>query len=56
MVKEAKNITPKTKSPKAVSNTNKSIDALDKANDRMKILVENQKTALNTAKERLGHN
>ncbi|MFN8258613.1 MAG: hypothetical protein U0W24_23185 [Bacteroidales bacterium] len=56
MVKDAKNITPKTKSPKAVSNTNKSVNALDKANDKLKELVDHQKTALETAKQLLGNN
>ncbi len=56
MVKEAKNITPKMKAPKAVSNTNKSVTALDQANDRLKVLVENQKLAMATAKELLGDN
>ncbi len=56
MVKDAKNIKPVTKSPKAVKNTDKSVKALDQANDRLKILVENQKTALVTAKQLLGNN
>jgi len=56
MVKDAKSFTPKLKAPKAISNTNKSVTALDKANDRLKVLVENQKLALTTAKELLGNN
>jgi hypothetical protein len=56
MVKEAKNISPKTKAPKAIGNTNKSVTALDQANDRLKVLVENQKLAMATAKELLGNN
>lgn len=56
MVKEAKNFKPAMKAPKAVGNTNKSVTALDKANDRLKVLAENQKTAMATAKELLGDN
>jgi len=56
MVKDAKNIKPVTKSLKAIKNTDKSVKALDAANDRLKILTENQKTALKTAKELLGNN
>jgi hypothetical protein len=56
MVKDAKNFTPKLKAPKAISNTNKSVTALDQANDRTKVLIGNQKTALATAKELLGNN
>jgi hypothetical protein len=56
MVKNAKNFTPKLKAPKAVSNTNKSVTALDKANERTLVLVDNQKRALATAKELLGNN
>jgi hypothetical protein len=55
MVEGAKNFTPKLKAPKAIKNTNKSVDALDQANARMKVLLENQKTALATAKELLGN-
>jgi len=54
MVKEAKNFKPAMKAPKAVNNTNKSVTALDQANDRLKVLAENQKQALATAKELLG--
>ena len=54
MVKGAKNFTPKLKAPKAISNTNKSVTALDQTNDRLKVLVDNQKLALATAKELLG--
>jgi hypothetical protein len=54
MIKDAKNFTPKLKAPKAVSNTNKSVTALDKANDKTKVLIDNQKLALATAKELLG--
>jgi hypothetical protein len=56
MVKDAKDFSPKLKAPKAISNTNKSVTALDKANERTKVLVENQKLALTTAKELLGKN
>ena len=56
MVKNAKDISPKTKAPKAVKNTNKAVSALDAANDRLKILAQNQKTALETAKQLLGNN
>jgi hypothetical protein len=55
MVKDAKNFTPKLKAPKAISNTNKSVTALDKANERTKVLVDNQKLALAKAKELLGN-
>ncbi|MDF1549210.1 MAG: hypothetical protein P1P88_15395 [Bacteroidales bacterium] len=54
MVKGAKDFKPKLKAPKAIKNTNQSVTALDKANDRMKTLVEDQKAALMTAKELLG--
>lgn len=56
MVKGAKDFKPKLKAPKAISNTNKSVTALDQANDRLKVLVDNQKLALTTAKELLGDN
>jgi hypothetical protein len=54
MVKDAKNFSPKLKAPKAISNTNKSVTALDQANERTKVLIDNQKTALAVAKELLG--
>jgi hypothetical protein len=56
MVKGAKDFSPKLKAPKAVKNTDKSVKALDAANDRLKILTEHQKTALETAKQLLGNN
>lgn len=54
MVKGAKDFKPKLKAPKAIKNTNQSVTALDKANERMKTLVEDQKAALKTATELLG--
>ncbi len=54
MVKNAKNVKPKMKAPKAVKNTKKSVEVLDKANERMGILVERQKTALKMAQELMG--
>ena len=54
MVKNAKNVKPKMKAPKAIRNTKKSVEALDKAKEKMGVLVERQKTALATAKELLG--
>jgi hypothetical protein len=56
MVKDAKNFSPKMKAPKAIKNTDQSVKALDQANDRLKILGENQKAALETAKQLLGNN
>lgn len=56
MIKNAKNIKPRTKSPKAVGNTKKAVKALDAANDRAKILVDRQKIALKLATELLGDN
>jgi len=54
MVKGAKDFKPKLKAPKAIKNTNESVTALDKANERMKTLVDDQKAALKAATELLG--
>ncbi len=54
MVKNAKNLKPRTKSPKAVKNTNNSIKALNDAKVTLKEVSENQVTLLKTAQELLG--
>ncbi|MEN8121470.1 MAG: hypothetical protein ABFS35_14050 [Bacteroidota bacterium] len=56
MVKNAKNIKPKTKAPKAVKNTNKSVDALKDAKKTLKEVSENQVALLKKAQELLGDN
>ncbi len=56
MAKNAKNIKPKTKAPKAVKNTNSSIKALNDAKSTLKSVGENQTTLLKQATELLGDN
>ena len=56
MVKNAKNIKPKTKAPKAVKNTNNAIKALNDAKSTLKTVGENQVTLLKQATELLGDN
>ncbi len=56
MVKGAKSFKPKMKAPKAIKNTNKSVDALKDAKATLKSVGENQVTLLKTAQELLGDN
>ncbi|RLD75657.1 MAG: hypothetical protein DRJ10_14875 [Bacteroidetes bacterium] len=56
MVADAKNFKPRTKAPKAIKNTDKSIKALDDAKATLKTVSENQVMMLKTATELLGDN